>query len=53
MSDIDNIFDELEKKVGSGGMSWSHTLINGGMVAVILASIFIWIKLNTYETKNT
>jgi hypothetical protein len=57
MSDIDQIFDDMESKVGGGlsilGNSLGSLMINLGMIAVILASAFMWLKLNSYETKNS
>jgi hypothetical protein len=51
MSEIDKIFDDLELNIGSG-KGWSNFLINLGMVAVILAAGMMWIKLNSYQSKN-
>jgi len=52
MSDIDKIFDELEEDSTNSGMSWSNTIINLGMIAVIFASFYIWMILKRFESKN-
>jgi hypothetical protein len=51
VSEVDRIFDELEKNAGGAGRSSMLTIINLGMIAVIIASIAIWLKLNNYENK--
>lgn len=52
MKAIDEIFNEMELQVSSGGGGISTLILNCGMILVILFSAFLWLKMNKYETKN-
>jgi len=52
MSDIDDIFNEMEVQVISNGSGWSSLILNVGMVLVIAFSTALWVKMSKYETKN-
>ena len=45
MSEIDQIFNEMETQVIKGGGGWSSMIINLGMVAVIVVSGMLWLKM--------
>ena len=50
MNEVDVIFDNLEDQ-GLGVNSYSQTILNIGMLSVIIGSIYVWLKLNEYENK--
>lgn len=50
MSEVDELFDNLEN-YGVGSRSMSMTMLNTGMFFVIVASIYVWLKLNQFENK--
>jgi hypothetical protein len=52
MKEIDDIFNEMEKQVNTAGTGMSTMIINFGMVVVIIFSIFLWVKMNSYEGKH-
>lgn len=52
MSEIDDIFNEMELHSVNNSYGVSTMIINVGMVLVILVSIGVWLKMNKYEVKN-
>lgn len=50
MSDIDQIFNQMELTIKSSGVG--STIINIGMIIVIIVSAFLWFKMRDYENKN-
>lgn len=52
MRDIDEIFNEMETQVISSGGGTSALIVNIGMGLVIAASVVLWLKMNSFETKN-
>eukprot|EP00347_Sterkiella_histriomuscorum_P011627 403371726 len=50
MREIDELFDNMEQN-GVGSRSVSMTLLNMGMVFVVMASGYVWFKLNQFENK--
>ena len=52
MRDIDEIFTEMETQVISSGGGTSALIVNIGMGLVIAASVVLWLKMNSFETKN-
>jgi hypothetical protein len=45
MTEIDKIFNDMETQVINRGGGWSATIINIGMVAVIIVSGMLWLKM--------
>ena len=52
MREIDEIFNEMETQVISSGGGTSALIVNIGMGLVIAASVVLWLKMNSFETKN-
>lgn len=52
MTDIDDIFDQMELQVVSSG-GWSGFLVNLGMGLVIAFSVALYCKMRSYESKNS
>ena len=51
MYEVDLLFEEMEREA-STGRSFMSILINVGMIGVICFSVFVWCKLNEYESKS-
>lgn len=51
MKEVDMVFDEMERGAISG-RSFMSTIIQLGMCGVIIFSLFVWFKLNAYESKH-
>jgi hypothetical protein len=49
LNDIDQMFNALEEESKGGQRTFMQTLVNLGMIGVIIFSWFIWIKLKSYE----
>ena len=49
MTEIDKIFNDMETQVINRGGGLSATIINIGMVAVIIVSGLLWFKMQKYE----
>jgi hypothetical protein len=45
MTEIDQVFNEMEIQVIKGGGGWSSMIINIGMIAVIIVSGMLWFKM--------
>ena len=51
MSDIDEIFNQMELTIKTSGGVGSM-IINIGMIIVIIVSAILWLKMRDYENKN-
>jgi predicted PurR-regulated permease PerM len=53
MTEIDAVFNQMETQVIQTGGGWSAAIVNCGMILVIVFSMFLYMKLRSYEAKNS